>query len=318
MTRFGVLGCAAIAERMMIPAMQASADLVSCAGIASRDAQRAAAWAVRYGCRHYPDYASLLADPDIDAVYIPLPPALHKQWAEQALLSGKHVLCEKPLTTTALDSARLIALARERQLGLLENYMFLRHRQMGEVRRMVSNGTLGEIRLVRATFCFPPLSAGDIRYCRELGGGSLLDAGGYTLAAAAAILGPALSVVGAALTTLPGVEVDASGSVLLATPEGRTAQLAFGFGHHYQCELVILGSAGKLTANRFFTAPPGMQATLVLERAQGREEIIVPGDNHFANVLREFACRLTEFRFEDEWERAMQQATLVDTIRNFS
>lgn len=318
MIRFGILGCAAIAERMMIPAMQAASDVASLVAIASRDAERASAWAARYGCRHYPDYASLLAAPDIDAVYIPLPPELHKHWAEQALLSGKHVLCEKPLTVTAQDSAQLIALARERRLGLLENYMFLRHRQVEEVRRIISSGTLGKIRLLRATFCFPPLPAGDIRYRRELGGGSLLDAGGYTLAAALAMLGPEMRVVGSVLTTGQDSPVDCSGSVLLATPEGQIAQLAFGFEHHYQCELVILGAEGKLTASRFFTAPPGFATTLVIERTKGREEIIVPGDNHFVRVLREFVGRLDNFQFEDEWQRAIRQATLVDTIRNNS
>ena len=318
MIRFGILGCAAIAERMMIPAMQARADIVTCAGIASRDNRRAAAWSDRYGCRHFSDYPSLLADPAIDAVYIPLPPALHAHWAAQALAAGKHVLCEKPLTTTSADTARLIAEAHRRHLGLLENYMFLRHRQMAEVRRILAAGILGDIQFLRATFCFPPLPESDIRYRPELGGGGLLDAGGYTIAAAAAILGPSLRVVGATRTPRAAEQVDLAGSALLATPDGRTAQLAFGFTHHYQCELAILGSAGKLTASRFFTAPPGLPTTLIVEHAKGREEINVPGDNHFAAVLAEFTSRVTAFHFEDEWARAQQQADLVEAIRNFS
>ncbi|MEQ4606332.1 Gfo/Idh/MocA family oxidoreductase [Streptomyces cavourensis] len=137
--RVGVLGCADIARRRMLPAFAASPD-TEVVAVASRDADRAKALAAPYGARPVQGYAELLADASVDAVHIPLPLALHAEWTEAALRAGKHVLAEKPLTDDPARSAALFALAERSGLALMENVMFVHHRRHAEVARLVAAG----------------------------------------------------------------------------------------------------------------------------------------------------------------------------------
>jgi dTDP-3,4-didehydro-2,6-dideoxy-alpha-D-glucose 3-reductase len=159
--------------------------------IASRDGVRAEATARRFGGRPVQGYLPLLERHDVNAVYLPLPAALHAEWVEAALLAGKHVLAEKPLTTDVAASRRLCALAATRGLALMENVMFVHHRQHLELRRMVAGGAIGEVRTFHAAFAIPRLPAGDIRYRAELGGGALWDVGLYPVRAACSSSVPA-------------------------------------------------------------------------------------------------------------------------------
>ncbi|HEX8962650.1 MAG TPA: Gfo/Idh/MocA family oxidoreductase [Rhodocyclaceae bacterium] len=284
--RLGVLGCASIARRMMLPAIKAlpEAQLVA---VASRDPARARAFAGEFGCAAEASYEALLDRPDIDAIYLPLPPAMHEEWSVRALKAGKHVLCEKPAATGLAGAQRMAAAAQAHGRLLAENFMFLFHPQLRAIDDLVAKGELGEIRLLRATFGFPPLPEGDIRYRRELGGGALLDAGCYTLRAARHFLGDTLDVAGA--TRNWGANgVDIAGTALLFNPAGVSAQLAFSFDLFYQCELQLILTRGRITAPRIFTAPPTLSPHVVIETAQGRQELGIPPHNHFASSLAHF------------------------------
>ncbi|MFC7472622.1 Gfo/Idh/MocA family protein [Actinomadura keratinilytica] len=180
--------------------------------------ERARATAEPYGARPVHGYRNLLAMDDIDAVYVPLPAALHHTWAEAALHAGKHVLAEKPLTTDARATARLLRLAEERGLALAENTMFVHHPQHTAVRELLDAGAIGELRSFRAEFTVPRFPADDIRLQPELGGGALWDTGVYPVRAALHLLGPELEAVGAVLTEDPAHGVDTHGAALLRTP----------------------------------------------------------------------------------------------------
>lgn len=284
--RFGVLGCASIAQRMTLPAMKtlSEAELVA---VASRDPGKARAFADQFGCAAVAGYEALLQRPDIDAVYLPLPPALHEPWAIRALESGKHVLCEKPAAISLPSALRMAKAAEESGRLLTENFMFLFHPQIRAIEDIVSSGDFGELRLLRATFGFPPLPEGDIRYQAELGGGALLDAGCYTLRAARHFLGDSLEILGATLNCRDN-GLDTAGSALLADSSGRTAQLAFGFDMFYQCELLLLYTRGRITAPRIFTAPPHFSPEIVVETPGSQELVNVAPHNHFAASLQDF------------------------------
>lgn len=285
--RFGVLGCASIARRMMLPAMQATPE-VELVAVASRDAAKARAFADEFGCAAEADYEALLARPDIEAIYLPLPPALHEPWAVRALAAGKHVLCEKPGATTPAGAQCMAAAAQANGRYLAENFMFLYHPQLRAIDDLLTQGELGELRLLRATFGFPPLPEGDMRYRPELGGGALLDAGCYTLRVARHFLGDTLHVVGATRTQREGA-VDTAGAALLANDSGVSAQIAYGFDLFYQCELQLLLARGRITAPRIFTAPPTFSPQIVVEKPLGRDSLDIAPHNHFAAALRHFA-----------------------------
>ncbi len=310
--RIGVLGCAGIALRRMLPAMAARPG-VEVAAIASRDPARAAEQARRYGCRAVPGYAELLDRDDVDAVYVPLPTGLHAEWVAAALRAGKHVLAEKPLTTDAALTRRLLDEAAARGLVLMENVMFVHHAQHAEVRRLLAAGAIGEPRSLHATFAVPALPDDDIRYRPELGGGALWDVGVYPVRAAIHLLGPHLRVAGAELTACPGRRVDTSGAALLATPSGVTAQLTFGLEHAYRSAYEVRGSAGHITVDRAFTPPADHVPVLRVVRGSETEERRLLPDDQVANTVDAFARAVRAGTHHDP--DCLRQALLLDRLR---
>ncbi|MUN36167.1 Gfo/Idh/MocA family protein [Actinomadura litoris] len=315
--RFGVIGCADIALRRTLPAMRADAG-VEVRAIASRDLAKAERSAAAHGIgAALGGYAELLERDDVDAVYIPLPAALHAEWVERALLAGKHVLVEKPFTTEGRDTARLIALARERGRLLLENMMFLHHPQHARVDGLVADGAIGEVRALAAAFTIPPKPRGDIRYRPDVGGGALVDIGVYPVAAALRFLGPRLRLVGAVLRVDRAGGAVVGGSALLSDPRGVTAQLTFGMEHSYHSGYELRGSSGRLVLERVFTPPPAYGPVVRVERQDHREEIVLPPADQFANVVGLFAAAVREGGDLTSWhEESLRRAELLDDIRD--
>ncbi|WP_307791366.1 Gfo/Idh/MocA family protein [Streptomyces actuosus] len=311
----GVVGCAAIARRAVIPALAAEPS-VRLVAVASRSRGKAEAVARRFGCEAVTGYADLLARDDIDAVYVPLPPALHAEWVARALAAGKHVLAEKPCVTDLAQAAELVAAAHDAGLLLMENFAFLHHGQHDAVRALVEAGAIGEPRHLNAEFAFPPLPVGDIRHTRALGGGALFDAGVYTLRAATAYLGPEVTVHGAVLRVDPDTGVDMAGAALVADQDGRTGQLTFGFDRSYRCACTLWGSEGSITLDRAFTAPPTLRPVLRLVRQDHVEERTLPAGHQFAALVALFARTVLDGGdFEGPAQAVLRQAALVDAVR---
>lgn len=310
--RLGVLGCADIAVRRVLPAL-ATVPGVTLAAVASRSGARAAQVTDRFGGDPLEGYDALLARPDVDAVYVPLPAALHAPWVEKALAAGKHVLAEKPLTTCVADTARLVGAARAAGLVLRENVMFVHHPQHHHARRLLREGAVGEVRTVVAAFAIPPRPAHDIRYRPELGGGALFDVGSYPLHAARFLLGDGLEVVGATLRTDGDRGVDVSGTALLAGPGGVTAQVYFGMEHHYTSRYEVVGSAGRLTVDRAFTPPADHRPTLVVERSDGTERLELEPFDQCAGTLDAFV-RAVAAGAGTAGEAIVRQAELIADV----
>ncbi|WP_370942174.1 Gfo/Idh/MocA family protein [Amycolatopsis sp. cg5] len=316
--RFGVLGCADIAWRRMLPAMAADAG-VTIAAVASRTPEKADRFARRFGCAAVTGYQELLDRADIDAVYIPLPAVLHAEWTERALLAGKHVLAEKPLTTDLPIAAKLADLAKSTGRLLFENFMFLHHSQHRAVRELIDGGAIGEPRGFSATFTIPPKPPGDIRYQSGVGGGGLLDVGGYPLRAALHFLGPDLEFAGGVLRHDRGLDLPLSGTALLATPAGVTANLTFGMEHSYVTSYEFAGSTGRLFLDRVFTPPVTHQPVVRIERQDHREELTLPPDDQFANVVALFARAVLDGTdLDGHLDGSLRQAALMDQVRDGS
>ncbi|MFF1925199.1 Gfo/Idh/MocA family protein [Streptomyces sp. NPDC058221] len=285
--RFGVLGTASIARRRFLPAL-AGVPGVTAVAVASRDPDRAQRFAEEFGCEAAGGYQTLLDRDDIDAVYIPLPAALHHRWAAAALERGKHVLLEKPFTVCAREARELVDKAQANGLVVRENFAFLHHAVHRRVRDLLDQGRLGRLRSVQAAFCIPPLPAHDIRYSPSLGGGALLEAGVYPVRVAQHYLGDELTVAGAVLRADPGTGVDVEGSVLLASPGGPTATLHFGFEHAYAARYQLWGSRGRVSLERAYAPPPSFSPVLRIEEQNHVEEISLPPEDQFATALTGF------------------------------
>jgi dTDP-3,4-didehydro-2,6-dideoxy-alpha-D-glucose 3-reductase len=313
--RFGVIGCADIAWRRTLPALTAAGD-ARLVAVASRDGAKARRFTDRFGGDPLDSYQALLDRPDVDAVYLPLPAVLHAEWIRRALLAGKHVLAEKPLTTDHRTATELVRLARDRGLLLFENVMFLQHSQHAAVRRLVADGAIGRLRQFSSTFTIPPKPATDIRYQADVGGGALLDVGVYPIRAASYFLGPDLEVTGAVLRHDSRFGVVVSGAVLLHTPDGVSAQLTFGMEHSYRTSYELSGSTGRLALDRVFTPPAHHQPVVRVERQDHREELTLPADDQFANVVDLFVGAVRDGTdLSDAADDSLRQAYLVDQVR---
>ncbi len=318
--RIGVVGCSSFAKRTMIPALKVSsnAELVA---VASRTEEKSRAFAQAFDCDSIVGYGNLLKRKDVDLVYMPLPGGLHQEWVEKAIQAGKHILVEKPFALDYSSAKSLLDLARERGVFVAENYVFHFHRQTRRIKEIVAEGTLGKIVLLRATFAFPPMNADNFRYRREDGGGALLDAGGYVLKAARIFLDAKnLKVLGVNRSFSQDWGVDESGSLLLRAESGIDVQAFYSFNSFYQCSVELLGTEGKLSTNRIFTAPPALAPTLIVEKQNKRfEETILPDHqykNHWESLVEAIQTNNESQRLEalDEIER---QAKITDDVRTF-
>ncbi|MFF6783330.1 Gfo/Idh/MocA family oxidoreductase [Streptomyces sp. NPDC012510] len=313
--RVGVLGCADIAWRRVLPAIVAEPRMRLVA-VAGRDPAKARRFTDRFGGEPVKGYERLLDRTDLDAVYIPLPTGLHAPWAVRALRSGLHVLVEKPLATSRAEAVDMLDTARAAGLTLMENLMFLHHRQHEEVRRLVMAGEIGEPRSFSGAFGIPPLPSGDVRHRADLGGGALLDVGVYPLRAARLLLGPDLDPVGAVSRVSPMLGVDVAGHVLLTTPGGVTAELSFGFEHAYRCSYALWGSTGRIVLDRAFTPPPTLRPVLRLEKQDHVQEFTLPADDQYAAVVRSFAAAVLDgVPPRDRDEDLLGMSDLVDRVR---
>ncbi len=301
--RIGVLCPSEIAFRRFMPAVKKLDDFeyIGLAAATEREfsgeesdepkpceIEKANKFIETHGGKLFKSYEGLLTSPEIDAVYIPLPPALHFKWAKVALENEKHVLLEKPFTTNLSDTESLIKLAKEKNLAVHENYMFAFHSQIGWIKQKLDEGTIGEIRLIRIDFGFPFRGANDFRYDKKLGGGALLDCGGYTVKLAGMFLGDSAHVAASQLNTKEGFEVDIYGSATLVNNDGLTAQVSFGMDNFYRCNLEVWGSKGTIFTGRILTAPEGFEPTVIIKNIDGEQVFTLSADDTFKKSVEFF------------------------------
>lgn len=313
----GILGTSDVAFRRFLPALSDSIHF-KYAGVASRDISKTRRFTDSFGGIGYESYDSMLDDQSIEAVYLPLPPALHFEWAMKALDKGKHILVEKPFSTTFSDTINILDRANLKDLAVHENYMFIYHNQLHLIKDMINEGIIGDVRLYRAAFGFPIRKSDDFRYKKDLGGGALLDCGGYPIKLASYFLGESAKVVSSKLHFDPKFEVDMSGSATLTNDAGDVFQIGFGMDNSYKCELEVWGSKGTLKANRIFTAGIDFNPTFILETNEGSKEINVNMDDQFKKSIQVFHNSISNKnnRLSISME-IKKQASLIESINRF-
>jgi predicted dehydrogenase len=253
--RWGILSTAAIGRQKVIPAIQ-RAERCAVTAIASRDPARGRAVAAELGIpRVHDSYEALLADPEVDAVYIPLPNHLHAEWSIAAARAGKHILCEKPLALTAADAERMIAAATDAGVGLMEAFMYRQHPSWVAVRELVATGRIGELLAVQSWFSFYNDEPTNIRNILEAGGGALYDIGCYCVNLSRMLFGAEPSRVQSAIRRDPLTGVDVVVSAILEFGD-RVATFTASTRAEDDQRVHLHGTTGRISIEIPFNIPP--------------------------------------------------------------
>jgi D-xylose 1-dehydrogenase (NADP+, D-xylono-1,5-lactone-forming) len=265
--RWGILSTADINEKVLAGVQGSPA--VDVVAVGSRSAERAQEFASAHGIpRAHGSYQDLLANPDVEAIYIPLPNGLHVEWTLAALAAGKHVLCEKPLSPRAEEVERCFDAAERAGLVLSEGFMWRHHPQAERLESLVRGGAIGELRLVRAAFSFPLDRFPDVRWDAELDGGALLDVGCYCVSGARLLAGAEPErVTGESVLADSGVDSRFAGT--LRFPGDVLAVFDCGFDIAPRDELEAIGSSGSL-----FLDDPWHSAEPRIELRAGSVELV--------------------------------------------
>jgi predicted dehydrogenase len=262
--RWGVLSTAGIGLKHVIPAMQQS-QLTTIAAIASRDLAKARQAAAKHGIpKAYGSYEELLADPEIDAIYNPLPNHLHVPWTIKAAEAGKHVLCEKPLSLTTAEAETLIAVRARTGVKIGEAFMIECHPQWKRVRELLREGRIGQLRSITGVYSYNNTNPADIRNHLESGGGGLLDIGCYLIHASRLAFAAEPTRVVASIERDPQMQIDRLTSAILEFPTGRSI---------FTCStqmlptqrLVLVGTEGRIDLEIPFNALPDRPARLLID-----------------------------------------------------
>jgi predicted dehydrogenase len=289
--RWGVLGVANIAVRAVIPAIRASrnGDLVA---IASRTPGRAQEAASRLGVpRSHGSYQALLDDPDVQAVYIPLPNSLHREWVIRCARAGRHVLCEKPLGLTAAECREMIDACRRHDVTLMEAFMYRFHPRTRRAAQLAAKGAVGDVRLVRASFTFALRNpVNNIRLIPELGGGALYDVGCYGVNASRMLLGEPTQAFAFAHVGSSGV--DELTGVMLRFGDDRLALVDCSLRLPRREEIEVVGTEGRLMVPMAFLPGTG---DVEIRLTRGAEHTVerIPGVDEYQLMVEHFGDVVT-------------------------
>lgn len=263
--RFGILGNAAVFRKALRPAFERS-SVATLAAVGSSQAT-----GVHYSpqtngspvAEYFGEgaYQAVIDDPNVDAVYIPLPNHLHREWTLKAAAAGKHVLCEKPLGVSAADAEDMIQACKENGVHLMEAFMYRYNPQHQRALEIAASGEIGELRLVRVGFSVPlPDPATNVRFQDYPGAGALHDVGSYGINVCRWMFGVEPTRVHALTANLPGTDADILHTVTLEFPDGRMATISGGLGQAYRSFYELVGTTGRVEVERPFATPPFVES----------------------------------------------------------
>lgn len=253
--KWGILGCANIARKAVIPGILGSENSKLYA-VSSRSKAKAEEFAAEFGAdKYYDDYDQLLANSEVEAVYIPLPNALHKEWTIKAAEAGKHILCEKPLSgKNKKEAEEMLAAAEKNNVKLMEAFMYRFQPFVKKLKKIIGDGIIGEIKEIKANFAFDISDRGDdIRLNADLDGGALNDIGCYTVNISRYLMGEMPTKLANFFEKKDEAGVDLSGSGTLYFAGGSFASVYYSLNSYNQRDLEIVGTTGIIKVPDFFS-----------------------------------------------------------------
>ena len=320
--RWGILGCARITRRGLVPGIRESLSSTLQA-IASRDLVTAKAWAHEFGVpRAHGSYQHVLDDPEVDAIYIPLPNELHRPWIIAAADAGKHVLCEKPLALDANEASVVVEHCRQRGVILMEAFMWRHQPRTLEIRRQVVEGAIGQLRLIRASFSFP-MQGDDWRLDPARGGGALWDVGCYGVSTAR-LFAAGEPRKSQAFAHFGDNGVDRSLLASLEFPTGVLATIDCSFEQPFRCAYELVGTRGVIEVPDAYLPPTNGKPTALLRAIGSVSSLGTSGDevrtlefepiNQYAAMVDAFARSVSAGKLEDPAEDGLHQMIVLDRL----
>ena len=312
--RIGVLGAARIAPSALIKPAKDNAEVVV-AAVAARDGSRARAFAAKHGiARVHESYEALIADPDLDAVYNPLPNGLHGKWTRAALVAGKHVLCEKPFTANAAEAREIAGLAAKSDRVVMEAFHYRYHPLALRTEQIIASGELGKLERVEAALCFPLPKFSDIRYNYSLAGGAMMDAGCYAVHMARTFGGSTPEVV-SAQAKLRDPQVDRAMTAELRFAEGHTGRVRCSMWSSRLLEITahVVGDRGEVRL--FNPVTPQFFHRLSVRSSDGKRVERFPRRPSYAYQLDAFAAAVLRGEpVKTTPTDAIENMTVIDAI----
>ena len=315
--RFGIIGCSSVAKRRFLPALQKSAS-ARLERIGSRSLAKAAEFASAFSCAKAGSYEAVLADPDVDAIYLSIPVALHEFWLREAASHKKHILCEKPAFSSLRPGMEILRKCREQGVRLMEGYMF----RLPSATWAGSRVWSGRMRFAGRGFSQPNTRClgqhpRDIRFKPELGGGVFLDAAGYLPAAAALqIEAPPASVLCQKIMDAT-TGVDEAVAMMVEFADGQIGHYRAAYGLQYRARYSLHGTLGRIEVERAFAINPDVEGRVVLETNEGVKRLTTEPANQFLLMIDDFAGQINGRAEEaDSFESLLvRQHTFMEAAR---
>lgn len=297
--KWGILGTAKIAREALIPGLRDS-NSSKLAAIASRREGKAKDFAQKFNVpKSYGSYEELLNDNQLEFVYIPLPNHLHTKWSIKAARAGKHVLCEKPLGTSANEVKEAFEAAKQEGVKLMEGFMYRLHPQTRRVKALLNQGEIGEPRFFRGAHSFSLVTQDredDIRWKKEMGGGSLMDLGTYSVNTARYLFGEEPMRVIARQSVHPGHTAEAETQAILEFPGGKTATIDSSFLLDHRANYEIISKAGRIKAFNTYNPGLGQKTRIEIKKGNMVEEETIKDENEYALEVDELVEAARENR----------------------
>src|ERR1700753_764458 len=312
--RIGILGASRFAPMILIKPAQGNAEVVV-AAVADRDVSCARGFAAKHDIsRVHDNYAALVADPELDAVYNPLPNGLHGKWTRAALAAGKHVLCEKPFTANAAEAREIAELAAQSDRVVMEAFHYRYHPLTLRIEELIASGELGKLQRVEAALCFPLPRSSDIRYNYSLAGGATMDAGCYAIHMVRTFGGSTPEVV-SAQPKLRDPEIDRAMTAEVRFAEGHTGRIRCSMWSARLLDISahVVGDQGELRALN--PVLPQMFHRLSVRSAAGKRVERFPRRASYAYQLDAFAGAVLRGEpVKTTPEDAIENMTFIDAI----
>ena len=317
--KWGILGTANIAKKALIPGIRDS-ESSQVYAVASRNSEKAKKFAEELEIpKSFGSYEELLDDDRVEFVYIPLPNHLHREWTIKAAEAGKHVLCEKPLGLNKKEVEEMFAAAEENKVKLMEGFMYRFHPQVQRVKELVERGEIGEPRFFRGAFSFPMVAQDredDIRWKEEMGGGSLMDLGTYSVNTVRYLFGKEPERAFARSSAHPAHSAEAETQAILEFPDGKTATLDSSFLLSDRATYEVASENGRIKASNAYGPGSYKRLTVEIETGNSREIETLEGVNEYALEVEELVNAVHESREPQiTYEESIKNIKVLKAIR---
>lgn len=311
--RFGIVGCGNIAHKSFIPGIRPAKNAVLVA-VASRSLEKAKKFAAENDIpRVFGSYEELLASPDIDAVYLPLPNGSHKEWAIRSMQAGKHVLSEKPLAPTPQDCLELGAIAEANSVYLMEDFMYRFHPLTEYAIKTAQSGALGKLTGFMGSFSFYLKNKNDVRYDPALAGGAIMDVGCYPINASRTIFGEQPEAV-SAMAVYAKDGIDDQMDIIAKYSDGKTALINCGFNSDHPFGYTVYGEKGFIQTENGYLM--GVNDGTLTQEIDGVREVLKDNTNEYTRIIEHFAdCILNKKPLRYDYHDAAQNMAVINAAQ---